>query len=139
MINLIEYFNDGVSDTGILIIFVIVDTVLALSYQLKEKQSIVSSTLLSGLLRNLFLAIVPSLISGLAYLRPRTDDVYQILAAILTVFVGYGILQSILSYINLWGVKYPKWMTDWLSGEISSKVKKVSGSEQNLPGSKEAK
>ena len=139
MMNFITYFNDGITDTGILIIFVIIDTVLALSYQLKEKQSIVSSTLLSGLLRNLFLAIVPSLISGLAFLRPRTDDIYQILAAVLSIFIGYGIMQSILSYINLWGVKYPKWLTDWLSGEIDSKLKKVSGDGEDLPATKEEK
>lgn len=139
MMNFVQYFNDGITDTGILIIFVIIDTVLALSYQLKEKQSIVSSTLLSGLLRNLFLAIVPSLISGLAFLRPRTDDIYQILAAVLSIFIGYGIMQSILSYINLWGVKYPKWLTDWLSGEIDSKIKKVDTNEQNLPNSKDSK
>ena len=139
MMQFITYFNDGISDTGILIIFVIIDTVLALSYQLKEKQSIISSTLLSGLLRNLFLAIIPILISGLSYLHPRTDDLYQILAAILSVFIGYGILQSILSYVSLWGVKYPAWLLNWLSGEIDSKVKKVDTNEQNLPNSKDSK
>ena len=122
--NLIEYFNDGISDSGILMILVIVDTVLALSYQLKVKQPIISSRLLSGLLRNVILAVTPSLVTALSIWRPRSDDIYQMLAAILSLFIGYAIIQSILSYVTLWGVKYPQWMTDWLSGEIESKVNK---------------
>ena len=131
--NLIQYFNDGVSDSGILMILVIVDTVLALSYQLKVKQPIISSRLLSGLLRNVILAVTPSLVTALSVWRPRSDDIYQMLAAILSIFIGYAIVQSILSYVNLWGVKYPKWMTDWLSGEIESKVNK---NGNNLPENK---
>lgn len=124
MMDLITYFNDGISDSGILMILVIVDTVLALSYQLKVKQPIISSRLLSGLLRNVILAVTPSLVTFLSFWRPRSDNIYQMLAAILSVFIGYAIVQSILSYVSLWGVKYPKWMTDWLSGEIESKVNK---------------
>ena len=130
MMNLIEYFNDGISDSGILMILVIVDTVLALSYQLKVKQPIISSRLLSGLLRNVILAVTPSLVTALSIWRPRSDDIYQMLAAILSVFIGYAIIQSVLSYVTLWGVKYPKWMSDWLSGEIESKVTK---NGNNLP------
>ena len=133
MMNLITYFNDGISDSGILMILVIVDTVLALSFQLKVNKPIVSSRLLSGLLRNVILAVTPSLVTALAIWRPRSDDVYQILAAILSIFIGYAIIQSILSYVNLWGVKYPKWMTDWLSGEIESKVNK---NGNNIPENK---
>lgn len=133
MMNLVTYFNDGISDSGILMILVIVDTVLALSYQIKVNKPIVSSRLLSGLLRNVILAVTPSLVSALSMWRPRSDDVYQFLAAILSIFIGYAIAQSILSYVNLWGVKYPKWLTDWLSGEIESKVTR-NGS--NLPKSK---
>ena len=129
----ITYFNDGISDSGILMILVIVDTVLALSYQMKVRQPIVSSRLLSGLLRNVILAVIPSLVTALSIWRPRSDDIYQMLAAILSLFIGYAIVQSILSYINLWGVKYPKWMTDWLSGEIESKVNK---NGNNLPENK---
>lgn len=133
MMNLIQYFNDGVSDSGILMILVIIDTVLALSYQLKVKQPIISSRLLSGLLRNVILAVTPSLVTALSIWRPRSDDIYQMLAAILSLFIGYAIIQSILSYVTLWGVKYPKWMTDWLSGEIESKVNK---NGNNLPENK---
>lgn len=124
MMDIITYFNDGISDSGILMILVIVDTVLALSYQLKVKQPIISSRLLSGLLRNVILAVTPSLVTALSIWRPRSDDIYQMLAAILSVFIGYAIIQSILSYVTLWGVKYPEWLTKWLSGEIESKVNK---------------
>lgn len=133
MIDLVKYFNDGLSDSGILVILVLVDTVLALSYQLKVSRPIISSRLLSGLLRNIILAVMPSLVTALSLWRPRSDDVYQVLAAILSIFIGYAIIQSILSYINLWGVQYPTWLTNWLSGEIKNKVDQ---NGNNLPENK---
>lgn len=127
--NWVNYFNDGISDSGILLILVLVDTILAVSYQIKISGKITSNRLMSGLLRNITLAFTPSLVSVLSKYRPRTDGVYQILAAVLALFIGYAIIESILSYISLWGVKYPDWMMNWLRGEISSKEERTNGTD----------
>ena len=122
----LSLFNDGISDSGILFILVLIDTTLAVSYQIKQKQHLLSSTLLSGLLRNFVLCFMPFLVHELAAFHPRTDNVYQLIAAVLSVFIGYAVIQSILAYTALWGISYPQWLKDWLSNEIIDKENKTS-------------
>lgn len=118
-------FNDGVSDSGILFILVLVDTCLALSYQVKSGGRLLSSKLLSGLLRNITLCFMPALVYLLAVWHPRSDSVYQMIAVVLSIYIGYAIVQSILAYTNLWGIKYPNWLKTWLESEIKDKEGKL--------------
>ena len=120
----VSYFNDGVTDSGILMILVLIDTAVAVSYHYAKGNGFVSNRLLSGLIRNLVLSFMPSLITGISTLRPRTDTLYQYLAMILTIYIGYAIIQSILAYTSLWGVKLPSWLNDLLSQEIKDKENK---------------
>lgn len=120
----VNYFNDGVTDSGILMILVLIDTAVAVSYHYAKGNGFVSNRLLSGLIRNLILSFMPSLITGISALRPRTDTLYQYLAMILTIYIGYAIIQSILAYTSLWGVKLPSWLNDLLSQEIKDKENK---------------
>ena len=122
--NLLQYFNDGVSDSAILFILVLIDTTLAVSYQIKQRQHLLSSTLLAGLLRNFVLCFMPLAVAGIAKYHPRSDTLYQFVAAMLSIYIGYAIIQSILAYTNLWGVKYPDWLKSWLQNEIQDKTKK---------------
>lgn len=122
--NILQYFNDGVSDSAILFILVLIDTTLAVSYQIKQRQHLLSSTLLAGLLRNFVLCFMPFLVAGIAKYHPRSDTLYQFVAAILSLYIGYAIIQSILAYTDLWGVKYPDWLKSWLESEIEDKTKK---------------
>lgn len=123
--NYLSYFNDGITDTGVLFILVLVDTALAMSYQIKQKQHLLSSTLLAGLLRNFILCFMPILVTELSRLHPRSDNFYQLIAAVLSVYIGYAIIQSILAYTELWGIKYPDWLKKWLTQEVKSKEEKV--------------
>lgn len=134
----LSLFNDGISDSGILFILVLIDTTLAVSYQIKQKQHLLSSTLLSGLLRNFVLCFMPFLVHELAAFHPRTDNVYQLISAVLSVFIGYAVIQSILAYTALWGISYPQWLKDWLSNEIMDKENK-NGDIIRIPVKEEAK
>ena len=123
--NMFAMLNDGVSDSGILFILVLVDTCLALSYQIKSGGRLLSSKLLSGLLRNITLCFMPALVNLLSEWRPRGDSVYQMIASILSIYIGYAIVQSILAYTDLWGIKYPDWLNKWLESEIKDKEGKL--------------
>ena len=120
--NLLKIFNDGVSDSGILFILVLVDTILALTYCFKVKKPVLSGELLSGLLRNFLLCFMPIAVSYLATLRPRTDGIYALIACILTLFIAYAIMQSILAYTALWGLNLPDWLKNIIEGEIKEKI-----------------
>lgn len=120
--NLLTTFNDGISDSGILFILVLIDTILALTYCFKVKKPVLSGELLSGLLRNFLLCFMPIAVSYLAVLRPRTDGIYALIACILTLFIAYAIMQSILAYANLWGLNLPDWLKNIIEGEIKEKI-----------------
>lgn len=140
--SLLQYFNDGVSDSAILFILVLIDTTLAISYQIKQRQHLLSSTLLAGLLRNFVLCFMPFLVAGIAKYHPRSDTLYQFVAAVLSIYIGYAIIQSILAYTNLWGVKYPDWLKDWLNNEIKDKTKKSNsdkGVDENVKSDSDSK
>lgn len=125
MLSYLSYFNDGITDTGVLFILVLIDTALAMSYQIEQKKHLLSSTLLAGLLRNFGLCFMPILVAGLSKFHPRTDGLYQMIAAILSIYIGYAIIQSILAYTQLWGIDYPGWLQDWLSQEVKDKEGKA--------------
>lgn len=123
--NIYEMLNNGLSDSAILMLLVLADTILAITYNMKESGKILSNEMLSGLLRNFLLSILPSFINLIAALVPRNDDLYNIIASMFTLLIAFAVIESILAYINLWGIKYPAWMEKFLLGEIESKeVKK---------------
>lgn len=134
--NLLKVFNDGVSDSGILFILVLVDTILAITYCFKAKKPVLSGELLSGLLRNFLLCFMPIAVSYLATLRPRTDGIYALIACILTLFIAYAIVQSILAYMTLWGLNLPNWLKNIIEGEIKEKIGDF-GSLKNTTSDKE--
>ena len=127
----ISMLNDGVADSGILFILVLIDTTLSMSYQIKSGNKLLSNKLLSGLLRNFILCFMPALVHLLAWYHPRTDGIYQMIAAVLAVYIGYAIVQSILAYTDLLGIKYPDWIKNWLKTEINDKKDKANGNKDN--------
>lgn len=137
--NLLSMFNDGVSDSGILFILVLVDTCLAISYQIKSGNKLLSNKLLSGLLRNITLCFMPALVHALSAWHPRSDQVYPVIAAILSVYIGYAVLQSILAYTDMWGIKYPEWLNKWLENEIKDKEKKTGIYDDSIKDNKDEK
>lgn len=123
--NIYKMLYNGLSDSAILMLLVLADTILAVTYNMKARGKILSNEMLSGLLRNFLLSILPSFINLIAALVPRNDDLYNIIASMFTVLIAFAVVESILAYINLWGIKYPSWLEKFLLGEIESKeVKK---------------
>lgn len=75
---------------------------------------------------------MPALVHLLAVYHPRTDNIYQMISAVLAVYIGYAIVQSVLAYTDLLGIKYPDWVKNWLKTEIDDKKDK---SNSNKDGS----
>lgn len=131
--NIYTMLNNGLSDSAILMLLVLADTILALTYNMKAKGKVLSNEMLSGLLRNFLLSILPSCINLIAALVPRNDNLYNIIASVFTVLIAFAVTESILAYINLWGIKYPSWLEKFLLGEIESKeVKKDEPKEEEV-------
>lgn len=123
MNEILKLFSDGFADSAVLSVMVVIDTTLAVSYWFKNGRRILSNVLLSGLLRNLVLAFVPSLMQLLSSVHPdSTGLVYPLVTSIITIYIGIAILQSILAYTNMWGIKFPGWLNSIIKQEVQSKT-----------------
>ena len=118
-----KLFADGYADSAVLSVMVVIDTTLAVSYWFKNGRKLLSNVLLSGLLRNLALAFVPSLMQLLGSFHPdSTGLVYPLVTSIITIYIAVAILQSILAYTNMWGIKFPNWLNLIIKQEVQSKT-----------------
>lgn len=118
------FFADGVTDSSVLSVLVLIDTTLAVSYWFKNGRRILSNTLLSGLLRNVVLALMPSLMQLLSAWHPTNTSsiIYPLVTSIITIYIGFAIVQSIMAYTAMWGIKFPGWLDAIIKQEIQSKT-----------------
>ena len=124
MNDFLNLFADGVTDSSVLSVLVLIDTTLAVSYWFKNGRRILSNTLLSGLFRNVVLALMPSLMQLLSTWHPTSTSsiIYPLVTSIITVYIGFAIIQSIMAYTAMWGIKFPNWLDAIIKQEIQSKT-----------------
>lgn len=122
---ILTYLTDGVADTMLLFILVFIDTVLGFAQAVKNNKKIVSRTLLSGIIANLLLCVVPSAIAAIGMVRPSVNkDLFSILSVGYSVLLACGVIQSILANLHLLGVKLPSKLINWLTDELIDKENK---------------
>lgn len=124
MNDFLNFFVDGVADSSVLSVLVLIDTTLAVSYWFKNGRRILSNTLLSGLLRNVVLALMPSLMQLLSTWHPNSTSsiIYPLVTSIITIHIGFAIVQSIMAYTAMWGINFPSWLEAIIKQEIRSKI-----------------
>lgn len=124
MNDFLNFFADGVTDSSVLSVLVLIDTTLAVSYWFKNGRRILSNTLLSGLLRNVVLALMPSLMQLLSTWHPTKTSsiIYPLVTSIITIYIGFAIVQSIVAYTAMWGIKFPNWLDSIIKQEVQSKT-----------------
>lgn len=124
MNDFLNFFADGVTDSSVLSVLVLIDTTLAVSYWFKNGRRILSNTLLSGLLRNVVLALMPSLMQLLSSWHPTSTSsiIYPLVTSIITIYIGFAIVQSIMAYTAMWGIKFPNWLDAIIKQEVQSKT-----------------
>lgn len=121
----LTYLTDGPTDTLFLLTLVFIDTVLGTSQAIKNGKNVISRTLITGVLTNVLLTLVPSIIYAIRLYRPSTDPAFvNILSSAYTLILGYAIIQSILANASLVGIKLPDKLLSWLANEIKDKEDK---------------
>lgn len=123
--NIMTYLSDGTTDTLLLLVIVVIDTVLGLGQAIKNNKSVTSKRLLSGVLMNFILSLVPSMIMFIGSVRPNANEYFlEFLSAGYSLLLGAAFLQSIMANLSLLGVKLPDFLLKWLESEISNKEHK---------------
>ena len=124
-----HYLMNGYTDSGILFIMVLFDTMLAVAYRITNHKEINSARLISGMLRNTTYALMPMFLQALQVLA--TDDsyiLYDIFKFGFTVIGFLGLVQSCSANLKLNGAKIDEWVPKiydlFLKDEVEKKLKK---------------
>lgn len=108
IVNLIITLGHGVDDTTVLLSLVVFDTVLAISWRTVKHKQLISSTSINGLLRNVTVSLIPSVIDLISGGFNHNFFIYKIINTFLTVVISLTIIQSIIANLKLNGFKIPK-------------------------------
>lgn len=124
-----HYLMNGFSDSGVLFIMVLFDTMLAVAYRVKKHKAINSSTLISGMLRNTSYALMPLLLQALQILvHDDSYILYNIFKFGFTVIGFLALSQSCIANLKLNGAKIDKWLPKiydlFLKDEVEKKLNK---------------
>lgn len=125
------YLTDGITDTFLLMILVVIDTVLGFSQAVKNNKKVTSKTLITGVVTNFILTLIPSAIFSIGFRHTANISFLNWLSAGYTVILAYGIIQSIMGNMNLLGIKLPTVIVKWLADELNDKEHKNNKEEGN--------
>ena len=114
-----------VSDSVMLLVLAVVDTILGVAWRVKKGRPILSNKLKSGIIFNFGLCFIPQLV-GLAFNHIHGDaPLLMFVCEALTIFIAIGQLQSIMANVVLYGIQVPKWLQKpyemFLEAEVKEK------------------
>ena len=116
-----EYFKfigNGIDQSNILVLFAMLDLIIAISCHIKNNDKMTSRTMLSGIIHNFIPAFFPAIIYLMNTVSQTHSQIYIYASFIIFACVSYFILQSILRNLNLLGLKLPTFILKWINSEI---------------------
>lgn len=119
----IGQFGNGIDETTILMFMVLFDSILALSWRIIKKHHMISSTALSGILRNILVSCLPVVLDTVRQEYHHTFYIYRFMNFVFTIIIGFGILQSIIANLELNGIRPPKFLVKFY-GEQTIELEK---------------
>lgn len=127
-----EYFKfigNGLDQSNILVLFAMLDLIIAISCHIKNNDKMNSRIMLSGIIHNFIPAFFPAIIYLMNTVSKTHSEIYMYASFIIFVCVSYFILQSILRNLNILGLKLPSFILKWINSELELRK----GSKNNEP------
>lgn len=127
-----EYFKfigNGIDQSNILVLFAMLDLIIAISCHIKNNDKMTSRIMLSGIIHNFIPAFFPAIIYLMNTVSKTHSEIYIYASFIIFVCVSYFILQSILRNLNILGLKLPSFILKWINSELELRK----GSNNNEP------
>lgn len=123
-----QIFGTGIDETSILLILIVFDSILGTTWRFRKKKQLISQTALSGLMRNVSSALLPSLLELIKTYLHHNFLIFSIVNAFITFLIGVSLFQSILANAKLNGINLPNFIEkifgDAIVIEIRSKEKR---------------
>ena len=124
-----KFIGNGIDQSNILVLFAMLDLVIAISCRIKNYDKMTSRVMLSGIIHNFIPAFFPAIIYLMNTVSKTHSEIYMYASFIIFVCVSYFILQSILRNLNILGLKLPSFILKWINSELELRK----GSKNNEP------
>lgn len=113
-----KFIGNGLDQSNILVLFAMLDLIIAISCNIKNNDKMNSRIMLSGIIHNFIPAFFPALIYLMNTVSKTHSQIYIYASFIIFACVSYFILQSILRNLNILGLKLPTFILKWINSEI---------------------
>lgn len=124
-----KFIGNGLDQSNILVLFAMLDLIIAISCHIKNNDKMTSRIMLSGIIHNFFPAFFPAVIYLMNTVSQTHSQIYMYASFIIFACVSYFILQSILRNLNLLGLKLPSFILKWINSELELRK----GTKNNEP------
>ena len=113
-----KFIGNGLDQSNILVLFAMLDLIIAISCNIKNNDKMTSRVMLSGIIHNFIPAFFPAIIYLMNTVSKTHSEIYIYASFIIFACVSYFILQSILRNLNILGLKLPSFILKWINSEI---------------------
>ena len=112
------FIGNGIDQSNILVLFAMLDLIIAISCNIKNNDKMTSRIMLSGIIHNFIPAFFPAIIYLMNTVSKTHSEIYMYASFIIFACVSYFVLQSILRNLNILGLKLPTFILKWINSEI---------------------
>lgn len=113
-----KFIGNGIDQSNILVLFAMLDLIIAISCNIKNNDKMTSRVMLSGIIHNFIPAFFPAIIYLMNTVSKTHSEIYIYASFIIFACVSYFILQSILRNLDILGLKLPSFILKWIDSEI---------------------
>ena len=105
---ILAWCGTGFDETAVLLVLMIFDSILGVSWRFRRKRFMISSTAVNGIIRNTLTCLLPSLLELIPIELDHHSLVFRIISLLISIIIGFTLLQSICANLKMNGVDLPQ-------------------------------
>lgn len=105
---ILSWCGTGLDETAVLLVLMIFDSILGISWRFRRKRFMISSTAVNGIVRNTITCLLPSLLELIRLALHHHFLIFRIISLLISVIIGFTLLQSIFANLKMNGVDLPQ-------------------------------
>lgn len=105
---ILSWCGTGLDETAVLLVLMIFDSILGISWRFRRKRFMISSTAVNGIVRNTLTCLLPSLLELIRMSLHHNFLIFRIISLLISIIIGFTLLQSIFANLKMNGVDLPQ-------------------------------
>ena len=105
---ILSWCGTGFDETAVLLVLMIFDSILGVSWRFRRKRFMISSTAVNGIIRNTLTCLLPSLFELIRIELDHQSMIFRIISLLISIIIGFTLLQSICANLKMNNVDLPQ-------------------------------